>query len=84
MFVEAQSDGKAHTIIRDEFKESVLLEDEIRRKQIRYFERKLKIPIHHFWHPEAAEQEAEAKAKSEADAEVRAEVRLKPTPPPKN
>jgi hypothetical protein len=79
VFVEPGEDGKTYTIIREEFMESVVLEDEIWQRQIRYFERKLKIPIHHFWHPEAAEQEAEAKVKSEADAEVRAEVKVKPT-----
>lgn len=55
-----------------------MLEDEIHPKQIRYFSRKLNIPIHHFWHPEVAEKEAEAKIRSDADAEVRAEVRSKP------
>jgi len=58
--------------------ESRVLSEEIRPQEIRYYERKLEIPIHHFWHPDAAEQEAEAKTRSEADAGVRAEIRSKP------
>lgn len=77
MFIE-HADGKTYTIIRDQFMESHIFESEIHPKQIRYFWRKLEIPIHHFWHPEVAEQEAEAKVKTDADAEVRADVRSKP------
>ena len=67
VFVIEQSDG-VYDLIRGEFAESQVLEETIWKKQIRYFQFKLKIPIHHFWHPEEAEKGARLKAEAAAKA----------------
>ncbi len=54
-------DEKTHkyTLERDDFMETVILTDEVVSRYLQYFKRKLKIPIHHFWHPEQAEKDCE-------------------------
>jgi hypothetical protein len=50
-----------------------VLEKHIWKKQIRYFWRKLHIPIHHFWHPEEAERAAKLKAVAQAKVQAKKE-----------
>lgn len=64
-FVSVENDGKAHTIIRDDFMAVEILEDEVRLRMVRTFARRLNIPIHHFFHPEEAESEVKAKKDNE-------------------
>jgi hypothetical protein len=67
-------------LIRGEFAESRVLEKEIYPKQIRYFQRKLKIPIHHFWHPEEAEKGAQLKIEAEAKVKIKKETESNEAP----
>jgi hypothetical protein len=57
VYVADQGDG-SYLITRGDFVEIQILDGAIQRKKIWYFQRKLNIPIHHFWHPEAAEEQA--------------------------
>jgi hypothetical protein len=54
---EVDSGTGEYDIIRGEFLETHVLRGHICKKLTQYFARKLDIPIHHFWHPEAAEEE---------------------------
>lgn len=58
-------------MIRGDFAEYHVLEERIEKKEIRYYWWKLKIPIHHFWHPDEAEKGARLRA------ETKAEIKLK-------
>jgi hypothetical protein len=70
VFVDENSDG-AYELIREEFAECHVLEATIWKREIRYFWRKLNIPIHHFWHPEEAEKFARLKTGAEAEIRVK-------------
>lgn len=43
------------------FMEEVVLTHEVGKRYLNYLKRKLDIPIHYFWNPEAAEEESKAK-----------------------
>ncbi len=44
-----------------EFMEEVVLTKEVGKPYLNYLKRKLGIPIHFFWNPQVAEEEAKAK-----------------------
>jgi hypothetical protein len=73
VFVADNGDGKTFSLMRGDFVEVQILEGMIQPKRIRYFWRKLQIPIHHFWHPEEAEKDAELRVKAGIKTEARKE-----------
>lgn len=60
-------------MIRGDFAECHALEERIEKKEIRYYWRKLKIPIHHFWHPDEAEKGARERIEIEVKAKAKSE-----------
>jgi len=66
VFVSLDDDEThTYTIMRGDFLESHVLKGEVVPRLLQYFSRKLNIPIHHFWHPEASEAEAKTRAETE-------------------
>lgn len=64
VFIDEVEGG--YEMIRGDFAEYHVLEERIEKKEIRYYWRKLKIPIHHFWHPGEAEKGAKIRAARDA------------------
>ncbi len=54
-------ESQKYMIENGSFMEEVVLTHEVGKRYLNYLKRKLDIPIHYFWNPEAAEEESKAK-----------------------